>query len=73
MVQVIKRQWFVVTRKNGMEILLQAVPPVWQREVGLKQIPLLFTCVRRAEICRRMVQGECVESRPYEDYQKPMF
>jgi len=72
MVQVIKKRWFVVTRKTGNEILVSAVPPLW----GNRQIethPLLFVCNRRAEICRRLVDGDLVEIEPHEKYQPRLF
>ena len=72
MAQIVERLWFVVTREGGKEILLHAVPPLWGKR-DLEQMPLLFTCARRAEICRRMVQGQEVETEPYEKYQKPLF
>jgi hypothetical protein len=72
MVQVIQRWWFVVTRENGTEILLHAVPPLWGKR-NLEQMPLLFTCSRRAQTCRRMVQGDDVEREPYEKYQAKLF
>jgi len=43
---------------------------------GNRQIethPLLFVCNRRAEICRRLVDGDLVEIEPHEKYQPRLF
>lgn len=72
MVQIISRRWFVVTRKGETEILVSAVPPLWG-VMGIETHPLLFTCPRRAEICRRVVRGENVVEEPYEKYQPRLF